>query len=168
MDIYSVWVLPRETDANRFHPVIDALCQQQNVPRFQPHLTLGGLTSPHVDYAETLDALSGLVLTPIEIAETPVFTKSLFVRFAISDALQAGRRALEALPEFRSRRAFDPHVSLCYGPPKNRLALEVQIEALLSRPVQFDRLSVTRITSTIEQHSDLEAWETVSVFPIGS
>lgn len=162
MQTYSVWARPAAKDSARFQAVIDALCHQQNVPPFVPHMTLGGLSETGVDFEAVLSALLDLTLTPTEIVETPLFTKSLFVRFAISQGLQAGRRALEALPSFRAGRGFDPHLSLCYGRAEDRAALAQEIEALASKPVRFDRLALVRITLPVECHDDLETWQMVS------
>ena len=162
MQTYSVWGLPSAADGARFQAVIDALCAEQNVPSFQPHMTLGGLSQEDEDLSPVLAAFSGLALTPTEIAATPDFTKSLFVRFAMTEPLQAGRAALEGLASFRAGRALDPHVSLCYGPPKHRERLDLAIEALVSGVVRFDRLAVVRITLPVERHQDLKAWQIVS------
>lgn len=129
-------------------------------------MTLGGLSQRDTDLGAGVTALSGLTLIPTDIVETPAFTQSLFVRFARSETLLKGRKALQDLPSFRAGRAFDPHISLCYGRPENRAALREEIEALLSKPVRFDRLAVVRIKLPVERHDDLQAWQVVSELQI--
>ena len=152
------WCVPAADEAARFRAVIDLLGAAQNAAPFQPHLTLGAVRGPVPDVRTVCDALAGLRLTPIEIAETDLFTKSLFVRFEASPALRAGRAALESLPGFRAGRTFDPHVSLCYGAPVNRGACDTEINALLDHPVRFDRLVAMRIPLPVETYDDIRQW----------
>ena len=154
----SYWCLPCEADAARYAAIIDALALAQGAAAFAPHLTLATFSSPGDDFTDILAALQGLVLEPLEIDGTEVFTTSLFVRFRASDALLAARRLMEALPGFRPGRAFDPHISLCYGPPPDLTPLRPALQALLARPVRFDRLTAMNITLPVETHADVAAW----------
>jgi hypothetical protein len=44
--------------------------------------------------------------------------------------------------------------------------LQAEINALLDRPVQFDRLIATNITLPVESHSDVELWRERAVHEI--
>lgn len=158
-EILAYWLVPSPGDAARFQSVVDALAAQQDAPRFHPHLSFGSFTGAEPDLGPVLDKLSGLVLTPIEIAETPSFTMSLFARFEPTEQLLRARAALETCPGFRASRDFDPHVSLCYGAPKDRRVLEQEIEALLEAPVVFNRLVAMSITLPVKTHADVALWK---------
>lgn len=160
------WCVPDADDAARFQSVIDDLASRQKAPWFQPHLTLGAVRGAEPDIHPVLDAMSEFELSPIEIGETSTFTMSLFVRFAASDALLAGRNAMEGLPGFRPGRDFDPHMSLCYGDPVDRAEFDADIAALLERPVKFDRLVAMRIPIPVETYDDIRAWEELGSYPI--
>ena len=113
-----------------------------------------------------LQLLCGLELRPTEVAETASFTMSLFVRFDPTEQLLGARSALEACPGFRTSRDFDPHISLCYGAPSDRDALQDEIDALLEQPVLFDRLVATDISLPVETYDDIKLWKRRAVYQI--
>ena len=157
-EIIAYWLVPTAEHKARFQCVVDALADQQGAPRFDPHLSFGSFTDTEPDLDGVLQLLSGLELSPTEIAQSPSFTMSLFLRFKPTEQILRARAALETRPGFRTSRDFDPHISLCYGAPENRDALQDEIQALLDQPVQFDRLIATNITLPVETHADVELW----------
>ncbi len=158
-EIIAYWLVPSVDHAARFQKVIDQLADQQGVVRFHPHLSFGSFNESEPDLREVLELLRGLELQPIEVAHSPSFTMSLFVRFEPTQQLLRARSALEACSGFRTSRDFDPHISLCYGTPKDRDALQNEINALLSQPVLFDRLVATDISLPVETYADIELWK---------
>ena len=165
-EILAYWLVPSAEDAARFQAVVDALADQQGAPRFRAHLSFGSVIGEEPDLVEVLAQLQGLTLRPVEIAETPSFTMSLFVRFAPTAALLAARKLLESHPNFQASRAFDPHISLCYGAPKDLGAIEPEMAALAETPVRFDRLIATSIWLPVETHADIARWKQRSVYEI--
>ncbi|MHA7859202.1 MAG: hypothetical protein ACX94D_14045 [Henriciella sp.] len=165
-EIIAYWLVPTAEHTARFQCVVDALADQQGAPRFHPHLSFGSLTDTEPDLDEVLQLLSGLELSPTEVAQSPSYTMSFFVRFEPTEQVLRARAAFEARPGFRASRAFDPHISLCYGTPKNRGELQAEINALLERPVQFDRLIATNITLPVQSHADVELWTQRAVHQI--
>ena len=165
-EIIAYWLVPSSHHTKRFQRVIDALSDQQGAPKFHPHLSFGSFADEEPDLGEVLQLLCGLELRPTEVAHSPSFTMSLFVRFEATEQLLNARAAIEAQPGFRTSRDFDPHISLCYGAPENRDALQDEIQALLDQPVQFDRLIATNITLPVETHADVELWTQRAVHQI--
>lgn len=162
----SYWCLPCAADAPRYAAIIDALALAQGAPAFAPHLTLATLSGPADDLQDVIAALRGLVLQPLAIDGTDVFTTSLFVRFRASGALLAARRRMEALPGLRPGRAFDPHISLCYGPPPDLAPLGAALHALLARPVSFDRLAAVDISLPVETYEEVAGWRMAQTYPV--
>jgi len=156
------WLVPCAADAARFQAIIDALAANQGGPSFKPHMTLGAVRGSTPQVERVVKALTGVTLAPKEIDQTDLFTMSLFVRFHSSPALNAGRDALESVPGFRTGRAFDPHLSLCYGQPALRNAMTAEIQALLDKPVRFDRLVAMHIPLPVETHDDVRKWREVA------
>ena len=105
-------------------------------------------------------------LEPFELDGNDVFTTSLFVRFQISEGLKWLRQTLERHPAFRSGRAFDPHMSLHYGPPPKEGAKSQHVSALLGRPVRFDRLALIEMRVPIEDHAAIQAWRTIEIISL--
>ena len=164
--IIAYWRVPAADDCVRFQNVIDQLADQQQAPRFLPHLSFGSFAESEPELDEVLELLRGLELRPVEIAQSPSFTMSLFVRFEPTEHLLRARSAIEAHPGFRTSRDFDPHISLCYGMPKDREEIDAEIETLLDRPVRFDRLVATDIRLPVTTHDDIRLWKRRAVHPI--
>lgn len=165
-EIIAYWLVPAPDHAVRFQKVVNALADQQGAPRFHPHLSFGSFTDTEPNLSEVFERLRGLELRPTEVAHSPSFTMSLFVRFEPTEQLLQARAALERCPGFRPSRDFDPHISLCYGIPIDREALQDQINALLDRPVLFDRLIATDISLPVESYADIELWKQRAVHQI--
>lgn len=165
-EIIAYWLVPAPDHAARFQHVVDRLADQQGAPRFHPHLSFGSFGDKEPDLSEVLQLLGGLELRPTEVAHSPSFTMSLFVRFEPTEQLLRARSALEACPGFRTSRDFDPHISLCYGAPKDRAAQDEEIQALLDQPVFFDRLVATDISIPVESYADIKLWKQRAVHQI--
>lgn len=164
--IIAYWLVPSADHTARFQSVVDKLAEQQDAPRFHPHLSFGSFAETEPDLTEVIGILRGLELRPVEIAQSPSFTMSLFVRFEPSEQLLQARSTLKAIPGFRTSRDFDPHISLCYGAPINRDALQDEINALLDQPVRFDRLVATEISLPVENYDDIKLWKQRAVHQI--
>ncbi|MFN7054853.1 2'-5' RNA ligase family protein [Hyphomonas sp.] len=162
----SYWCLPDETEAAPIEAVIAALAAAQGAPVFAPHLTLATLTQPATDLGDVLRALRGLTLAPIGLDGTAVFTTSLFIRFAASEALLQARAMMTALPGFRESRPFDPHLSLCYGPPPDLAPHHSAIDALLTHPLRFNRLAAMEVSLPVETHEDVAGWRIAEVWAL--
>ena len=160
--IYSYWLIPAGEDAAPYQTVITALAASQSgAALFQPHMSLGSLTRQIETPAPLIDALQGLRLEPIDVASTAVFTKALFVSFGLSSTLKNARQILEALPGFHTSRVFEPHISLCYGPPPEGAADRSDVTALLDTSVRFAALAEMQITLPVEDYDAVRAWREV-------
>jgi hypothetical protein len=63
-------------------------------------------------------ALRGLTASPVGLNGNAGSTTSLFIRIAPSQVLLEARALMIATMGLRESRPFDPHLSLCYGPPQ--------------------------------------------------
>lgn len=159
------WCVPSPDDEARFQAVIDELAKAQDAPRFMPHMSLASVHGSAPDLASVLNDLRGLQLRPIEIDETDDFTMSLFLRVEPSPALIRARQAFEGIAGFRSSRSFDPHLSLCYGPPPGGAANLENVRALLKKPIKFDRLVTVDIPARVSTYDDIRAWDILKTIP---
>jgi hypothetical protein len=163
-EIFSYWCLPCAADSARFAAVIRQLAEAQGAPVFEPHLTLGSLSEAS-DMAGITESLSGLSLDPVGIDGTEAFTTSLFVRFAATPALLKARERMARLPGGQAGRTFDPHVSLCYGPPPPASHNWEDVQALLNSPLRFDRLASVRVTLPVSTHQQVKEWRIGKIWP---
>lgn len=159
------WCVPAPEDEARFQSVIDELALAQGAPSFMPHMSLASVKGRGPDLTPILDDLRGLQLQPLEVDETDAFTMSLFLRVEPGQALIKARKAFETIPGFQSSRSFDPHLSLCYGPPPQRAANFASVQALLDEPVTFDRLAIVDIPARVSTYDDIRAWKVLDTIP---
>jgi hypothetical protein len=165
-EVTAYWLVPSDQDAARYQAVIDRLAEDQGAPKFDAHVSFGSVTGEEPALGAILNELRGLTLSPSEIARSPSFTMSLFVRFEPIQQLLSARSLLESCPGFQTSRTFDPHLSLCYGAPKRPEALKFEIEALLETLVRFDRLVAMSILLPVETHADVARWKQRAVYDI--
>lgn len=159
------WCVPAPADEARFQVVIDELASVQSAPRFMPHMSLASAKGAAPDLFPILSNLRGLQLQPLAVDAKDTFTMSLFLRVAPSDELIRARKAFESVPGFQSSRSFDPHLSLCYGPPPPGAADLASVQALLEKPVTFDRLVTVDIPAQVSTYDDIRAWKVLDTIP---
>lgn len=138
--------------------MIARLAARYGGPLFAPHLTLGPGS------AETIEQLRA---PPLELDVTgvdcsPQFTKTLFVRFALSPALAQLRNSLGMAAD-----DYDPHLSLLYQtmPPNEQRSLAASVDIPFAR-VRFVAVQAVRFTPPVATPADVEAWETVAHRPL--
>ena len=159
------WCVPSAEDEARVQAVVDELAIAQSAPRYMPHMSLASIKGATPDLAPILSELRGLRLQPVEIAETDAFTMSLFLRVAPSPKLIHARAAFEKVAGFCSSRSFDPHLSLCYGPPPSGAAQLDSVRNLLQPLLSFDRLVTVDIPERVSTYDDIRAWRIMDSIP---
>lgn len=164
--VTSVWLIPCPEDAARYQRVIDTLAARLSAPSFLPHVSLGSLQSEIETDQALIARLKGLSLEPIELATSPRFTMSLFVRLQATPQLQRARDWLEGQSGFVSSRPFEPHISLCYGPPPDHEDLNVEMTALASRRIRFERLAMMRIALPVQAPVDIAGWRQQALYAL--
>ncbi|MEL6861058.1 MAG: hypothetical protein AAGL11_04410 [Pseudomonadota bacterium] len=160
--VTSIWLVPNSEDGARIKHISDQLADAQKGARFQPHITLGSLTTSEPDLNAMFGAAPAVELKPIEIDRTDTFTMALFIRLEISPQLAELRAALESAKGFRASRTFDPHVSLCYGSPPEHLGLSVHFSELLDHPVRFNQIWAMEINVPVETHANVRTWRKIA------
>ena len=159
--VRSVWLIPRAEDTARLKRTMDDIADKQKGPQFQPHSSIGSLTSSRPNLSDVFGTISELDLVPIEIDRTDSFTMSLFIRFEMSKALSELRQTLEGADSFKARRVFDPHLSLCYGPPPEAYASIAKPAELLDQPIRFDQIWMMDIEVPVVSHAQVRKWRKV-------
>lgn len=162
----SYWCLPRAEDSAPLEEVIARLAARQKAPIFAPHMTLGTCLAKVDIPTELRASLRDLRLSVIEIGETNVFTTALFLRLALTPNLRSARAMFDTLPHFRAGRAFDPHLSLCYGSPPADAAQSPAISGLIGKEICFDRLAVIEVSLPVATYDDVRSWRTLDVIDL--
>ena len=159
----TYWLLPAQPAREFFREIIGRLAAECDAPLFEPHLTL---TVGPDSIAQAQRILADVTTRPIELHATGIhftsrFTKTLFVRFDSSPALEQLRDSL-GLED--GSEPFDPHVSLLYKtlPPEEQSQLAATMP-LPFQSVRFDALEVVRCRVPVTTSADVAAWETIGI-----
>ena len=159
--VLTYWLVPASPAREFLREIVGRLAAECDAPLFEPHLTLA--VGPD-SVAPTQRILAGVADGPIElhangIHYTSKFTKTLFVRFDSSPALEQLR---ESLGLDASAEPFDPHVSLLYktlpAEKQSQLAAAVRLPF---QDVRFDAIEVVRCRVPVATSADVAAWETI-------
>ena len=157
------WLLPAQPAREFFRETIRRLAAECDAPLFEPHLTLA--VGPD-SIAQAQQILTNVAIAPIELQANGVhftskFTKTLFVRFDSTAALQRLRKSLGVET---GAEPFDPHLSLLYKtlPAEKQSQLAASMH-LPFHKVSFDALEVVRCRLPVTTSADVTAWETIGI-----
>ena len=162
---FAYWLLPETSEREVFRREIRKLAEQFGAPLFEPHVTIflepETSRSPH----EVLNELElvNIELTIHSIRASEQFTKTLFVQFETSSALQELGDAIWKLSGAPARWVIDPHLSLLYAslPPDTKQALAGKIR-LPIRQARFNSICVMRCPRPTTTASEVEQWKLVA------
>lgn len=150
----ALWLLPDGDAATYFRETIARLAQEHDGPLFAPHLTLG------LGPAALLEKIRA---KPLELAIVGLdcstrFTKTLFVRFALSPALAQLRDSLGM-----EAAEYDPHLSLLYAdmPMAQKNLLRDTLPPFPFTRVRFATAAAVRCQLPITTAADVSAWKTI-------
>jgi len=157
-----LWLMPAPPARDFLRATVERLARRHDAPIFEPHLTLGVS-------AEMPVLLQQIAAGPIRLRKvgtffSSVFTKTLFVRFELTPALESLRLAL-GMNDVR----YDPHLSLLYRKlpmeDKARLARSV---SLPFATITFDRIAFVRCVSPTRHRADVESWQFLAAVKLRS
>lgn len=155
-----VWLVPSSASYACFQSLISALARRYDGPSFEPHLTLGRIKGHSLP--DTMRPTGPIVLEPLGIFTSELFTKTLFVRFASTRALGSLRLSLGLEPG-----EYDPHLSLLYcklAPGEGgQLAASLQLP---TSKVHFDQLWLVRCPDPTSNRAEVEEWERLAARPL--
>src|SRR5919108_1637272 len=109
-------LLPAKPERDLFCDVIRILRKEFRAPNFEPHLTLSVTTKDRVSPVKVLRQIRSrsIRLSVRGVAQSPKFTKTLFVRFKSSPQLRKLVSELGRAAGLSMKPPTDPHVSLLY------------------------------------------------------
>lgn len=167
------WLIPSQPARSYFQNLINDLAERYNAPEFEPHVTVHA----GVDCTDTADevlskAVRGcerIVLQPLEVNGSSEFTKTLFVRFAVTTQLQRLNQSIRSAAQNSSDYQLNPHLSLLYKTisTQDRHLLTHSIDVPFPE-VMFGSLKAVRCVSPTQSRADVEAWRVVAEKPLGS
>jgi 2'-5' RNA ligase len=132
---------------------------------FEPHITLHGGIINHdrtLHVLRKLPVASSYELEMEGIFSSPKFTKTLFIRYRLSDELRELRSAIAQALDLESEDDFDPHLSLLYKEMPRR----EQEELVRSIKIPFQRatfagLKLIAHPPKIMTRADVEVWREI-------
>ena len=162
----AFWLVPAAREQEFFDSLVLDLAIRFDAPIFEPHLTLcdGGL-----EEAAARKVLAEFPASPtyeLDVGSIQVcarFTKTLFVRFRLSDELNQLRQSVGEALRLPKSADFDPHLSLLY----KEMADEKKNELRETITLPFERVSFTGLALIahpvkITTRADVEAWRVLA------
>ncbi|MEP6708544.1 MAG: hypothetical protein ABJB32_00250 [Verrucomicrobiota bacterium] len=159
------WLTPAEPERELFREIIRILANQFDGPRFEPHLTLFATAAARQSSRKILEQIDAkpIRLRVREIAFSSKFTKTLFVRFVRTPALDDLKAKLRLATKLPAGVLRDPHVSLLYKrmpiSAKKDLASAIQLPFT---EVDFNLIRAVRCISSTQTCADVAGWRVVA------
>ncbi|HVI81112.1 MAG TPA: hypothetical protein VM717_00045 [Chthoniobacterales bacterium] len=159
------WLLPAKPERELFRKFIRILRKEFGAPNFEPHLTLLVTAKDRPPPRRVLRQIrSRLIrLSARGIGYSPKFTKTLFVRFKSSLAMQKLVADLAHVARSAAKVPSDPHLSLLYKKmpclAKKELASVIKLPF---RTAAFDSVAAVRLTMPVRSAADVEKWRIVA------
>ena len=160
----AYWLTLARPERDLFAEIIRILAAELGAPRFEPHLS--------ICVTRDTKAMRGIVkqvftapmrLRIKDVSFTTAFTKTLFVRFERSAALDELNATLRRATKVRQETLRDPHVSLLYK--RLRMSSKKELASAIQLPfteVVFDSIKAVRCYSPMETAADVDSWRKVA------
>lgn len=161
----AYWLVPARAERELFSTIIRILAEELDAPRFEPHLTLFSTTQDYKSAAKRLKEFNaGPLSLPIrDVQFSATFTKTLFVRFRPSAALNRFVSLMQRNAGEPLKKVADPHLSLCYKklPAKSKRELASAIKLPL-RAVLFDCVRAVVCPMPTRSAAEVRAWRAIA------
>lgn len=168
----SYWLIPAEPDKAQLAQIIRSMAARVNGPVFEPHLTLysGPAESPErieEIVAEVVRGISALALRSTGLAHSAQFTKTLFVEFALDDALALLATKLKRLTARPEDYELKPHLSLLYANLNQAWRETLARSLVVPKVIRFDSLQAVFTGASTSSRTDVEAWRVAASTSLG-
>jgi hypothetical protein len=158
------WLIPARAERELFCSIIRILSEELDAPLFEPHLTLFPVSQNRQVARKRLQEVdaSSLSLSIRDVQFSAAFTKTIFVRFRPSAALNRLVSVMQRGAREPLRKISDPHLSLCYKklPMKSKRELVSAIKLPL-REVAFDCVKAMVCPMPTRTSDEVKAWQVI-------
>ncbi len=159
------WLVPAKPYSELLREMICVLAEQFDAPCFEPHLTLLVAQEDCQAARKILRQVQGSLirLKISSVSASSKFTKTLFIRFKSSRALNRLVVDLTHTTKRGAKASRDPHLSLLYR--KMPVAVKKELACTMQLPfreVLFDSIKAVRCASLTRNRADVEAWRVMA------
>ena len=161
----AYWLLPAKPERDLFCHVVRIFRKEFRAPNFEPHLTLFVTSQAGHQPAKVLREIRPrqVRLSVRNVAFSPKFTKTLFVRFKSSPALRKLVSDVGRAAKSKAKPPADPHVSLVYKKIPRRVKKELaKVIKLPFRSTRFDSVVAVRLTLPVRTAANVRKWKIVA------
>ena len=159
------WLLPARPERDLFCDVVRILRKEFRAPNFEPHLTLFLTRQNRRSPGKVLREVRArpIRLSIRNVAFSPKFTKTLFVRFKSSPALRKLVSDVGRAAKSTAKAPADPHVSLVYKKIPQQVKKELaKVIKLPFHTARFDSIVAVRMTLPARKGADVRKWKIVA------
>jgi len=169
----SIWLVPEENQEKQLREIINNLSSRYNTFPFIPHITayhldsvpdLNDLTAKVEEIAQSARVLS---LDFDKIDYSDVFTKTLYIRYKVSQELRVlhskFKKAFSDYPPYE----INPHLSLIYKNNMNNNDKLKEIQAIgVSGRIILNRIMIIVREKEIVQERDVLDWRSMGTYAL--
>ena len=153
--IFSIWLLPIDSDHNYLSKIIQSLSEEHDAPFFQPHCTLFSSFSDIYSAKKIIDQID-LDFFDVEvrsISQSSDIWKTVFIELKNSSQLQNLNCLLKGLKD--EDYLFSPHISLIYKLLDVNKRKKITQSLSIKKSFSFGKISIVNTAGHVE------SWETV-------
>ncbi len=164
--MYSYWLLPDEPHYSHLAETIRRLAHAYGGPIFEPHVTLytGEACRKVKDrvLSELNELGQNIELTPIGVSGGGLFTKTLFLQFALTKEISSLCKRVRDLQTAVSSFQIDPHLSLLYMElvPEARQNLMENL-VLYQGSITFSSIRVIETEFPVNEADVIQRWSNI-------
>lgn len=165
--MYSIWLLPSETESQRYQQIISTLSQEFKAPVFEPHITLytniPTLTDELFYKISVLAALTNTFDVSINDFQTSTnYFKSLFVTIENKSILTELQQEVQNL-FVDANYEFEPHLSLLYSDDAEETSKQSTIATIKAEFANtFKAMQIAIVTTK----GDVNDWKILETFDL--
>ncbi len=160
---YTLWLMPKDKNYQRFANLIKRLAREYNAPVFEPHVTLlGDIELPEAEMIKRTQQLvqgqKSFAVTSKQIDYEDFFFRALFVRAELTEPLQNLHNLAKKIFEMNIF-PYMPHLSLLYGDYPQEIKEKIIQEIGREQSAQFEINSIFLIKG-----GKVKVWKIVQEF----
>jgi 2'-5' RNA ligase len=161
--LMSIWLVPQNEDKKYLQEIVNKLADENNSPKFTPHLTLFAGIEIEVDKLknavdEVFKEIKPFKIKKTNISQSELFFKTVFVEFELDENLKNLFNSFSKKTDNRSIDDFKPHISLMYKTMTKNEKLEIIKSLSIKNDFVIGSVIITAPGLNQKDFSDVSSW----------
>ncbi|MCV0413050.1 hydrolase [Nitrosarchaeum sp.] len=161
--MHAIWFTFSKNDRESLKNIIDELSEKYQAPKFEPHITVYGLTDIEIDKIdkiakEVILNQNSFFVKKSEILQTEEIWKTVFIELKSNEQMELIHKNFKKYCDNVSKYEFKPHISLIY----KILSIEEKIKIInkldIKNEFQVNKLAIQKFSP------DIKKWKIVKEY----